>query len=59
MSSSPVELLEGCRLNQTKGLSLLATVPVSAVEESSFSSEVVETVELLDDDLSPVLPVEL
>ena len=28
MSSSPVELLEGWRLNQTRGLSLLATVVV-------------------------------
>ena len=30
MSSSPVELLEGWRLNQTRGLSLLATVEVWA-----------------------------
>ena len=31
MSSSPVELLEGWRLNQTRGLSLLAT-SVAALE---------------------------
>jgi len=30
-SSSPVVELEGCRLNQISGLSLLATVPASAV----------------------------
>ena len=34
MSSSPVELLEGWRLNHTRGLSLLATVAVSPWEAS-------------------------
>ena len=33
MSSSPVELLEGWRLNQTRGLSLLATSVVEVEPE--------------------------
>ena len=44
MSSSPVELLEGWRLNHTKGLSLFATSPVaatSAVAEESVVSVIV------------------
>ena len=38
MSSSPVELLEGWRLNQTRGLSALATVEASPPAVSSVAA---------------------
>src|SRR5699024_119046 len=57
-SSSPVVELEGCRLNQISGLSLLATVPASAVvlsvaSELAAASEVPPEAAVLSEEVVP------